>query len=138
LKFTVDTPGQVTGVRFYKASANTGSHVGALWSASGVLLAQATFSGESGSGWQQVSFSSPVAVSPGVTYVVSYLAPVGHYSAAGGAFTSAGVSSPPVYALGSPTSANGVYAYGSSLTFPTSSYNSTNYYVDVLYSGTGS
>ena len=28
----------------------------------------------------------------------------------------------------------GVYAYGSASTFPTSSYNASNYWVDVIYS----
>ena len=47
MKFTSDTTGLVTGVRFYKASANTGTHTGSLWSATGTLLATATFSSES-------------------------------------------------------------------------------------------
>ena len=72
--FTTDTSGYVTGMRFYKASTNTGTHVGSLWSASGTLLAQATFTGETASGWEQVTFSTPVAVTAGTTYVVSYLA----------------------------------------------------------------
>ena len=45
VKFTPEENGFVTGVRFYKAPANTGTHVGSLWSASGTLLASATFAG---------------------------------------------------------------------------------------------
>ena len=30
---------------------------------------------------------------------------------------------------------NGLYAYGSASAFPTSSYNATNYYVDVIFNG---
>src|SRR5215468_6385935 len=56
VKFRTDAYGYVTGIRFYKASGNTGTHVGNLWTSSGQLLATATFSGESGSGWQQVTF----------------------------------------------------------------------------------
>src|SRR5260370_19461784 len=78
--FTADTNGSGSGVRFYKAAANTGTHVGALWSAGGQLLGSATFTGESASGWQQVSFSSPIAVTAGTRYVASYLAPAGSYS----------------------------------------------------------
>ncbi len=40
----------MTGVRFYKSAANTGTHIGSLWSASGQLLAQATFTNETASG----------------------------------------------------------------------------------------
>ncbi len=32
VKFRSDTAGYITGIRFYKASANTGTHVGNLWS----------------------------------------------------------------------------------------------------------
>ena len=83
MKFTASLSGQVTGVRFYKASTNTGTHVGDLWSASGQLLASATFSNESASGWQSVQFSQPVSITAGTTYVASYFAPSGHYSFTG-------------------------------------------------------
>ena len=44
-------------------------------------------------GWQQADFAAPVGVQPGVTYVVSYHAPVGRYSVNGGDFSAAGVDS---------------------------------------------
>ncbi|MBO0729340.1 MAG: DUF4082 domain-containing protein, partial [Acidimicrobiaceae bacterium] len=134
LKFTTDTNGFITGVRFYKAAANTGTHVGSLWTASGSLLASVTFTGETASGWQQASFSTPVAVTAGTTYVVSYFAPAGHYSATSGAFTTSGLAAPPLYALANTTSANGVFAYGSTSVFPTSSFNASNYWVDPVFS----
>ena len=133
VKFTASENGSVTGVRFYKAAANTGTHIGSLWSASGTLLASATFTGEAASGWTQVNFASPVTVKAGTTYVAAYLAPNGHYSATSAAFETAGVSNPPLQALANATSADGVYAYSSSSTFPTNSFNATNYYVDVLF-----
>ena len=52
------------GIRFYKAAANTGTHIGNLWTASGQLLASATFTNETASGWQQVNFASPVPIMP--------------------------------------------------------------------------
>ncbi len=63
LKFTSEVFGTVTGVRFYKAAANTGTHIGSLWSSTGTLLATATFTNETASGWQQVNFSTPVQIS---------------------------------------------------------------------------
>ena len=80
VKFTADTSGQILGIRFYKASTNTGTHTGSLWSAGGQLLASANFSDESPSGWQTVPFSSPVSITAGNTYVASYFDPNGHYS----------------------------------------------------------
>ncbi len=132
MKFSSEVAGHVTGVRFYKASTNTGTHVGSLWSSTGTLLASATFSGETSSGWQQVTFSKAVAISANTTYVAAYLAPNGHYSDTASGFTSA-VTNPPLIGLSNTTSANGVYSYTSSSVFPTSSYKATNYFVDVVF-----
>jgi hypothetical protein len=136
VKFTAEVSGSVTGIRFYKATTNTGTHIGSLWSATGTLLASATFTNESVSGWQQVTFATPVTITAGTTYVAGYLAPSGHYSATSSAFSSAEVANRPLHALANSTSANGVYAYSSSSVFPTSSFNATNYYVDVLFAPT--
>ena len=133
MAFSVDQPGYITGVRFYKAAANTGTHVGDLWSASGTELAQATFTGETASGWQLVSFSTPVAVSVGTTYVVSYTDPNGHYSATSGTFSSANVNTPPLYGLATTTTPDGLYSIGSSAAFPTLTYQGDNYWVDPVF-----
>ncbi len=132
VKFSSESDGKIGGIRFYKSAANTGTHIVSLWNSAGTLLAQATASGESASGWQEVAFASPVNITANTTYVAGYLAPKGHYSATGQAFASA-TSSPPLQALANGTSENGLYAYGSSPTFPTNSYNATNYWVDVLF-----
>ncbi|MEU5878044.1 DUF4082 domain-containing protein [Spirillospora sp. NPDC047279] len=135
MKFRTDAAGWVTGVRYYKGPNNTGSHTGSLWDTAGNRLATATFGGESASGWQQVTFSTPVQVAADTTYVVSYHAPNGHYSANVGGFASAGVDAPPLHALRNGTDgANGVYAYGSG-SFPGSP-SSSNYWVDVVFTTT--
>ena len=81
MKFRSDVAGTITGIRFYKASGNTGTHTGNLWTANGTRLATATFTGETASGWQQVNFTTPVAITPNTVYVASYHAGNGHYSA---------------------------------------------------------
>jgi hypothetical protein len=134
VKFRVDTDGFITGVRFYKGAANTGTHIGNLWSSSGTLLASATFTGETASGWQQVTFTTPVAVTANTVYVASYFAPNGRYASDNNFFTSTGVDNGPVHLLRSGVSgSNGVYRYGSSSGFPTQSFLDTNYWVDVVY-----
>jgi hypothetical protein len=135
MAFTTDTNGFITGARFYKASTNTGTHVGSVWSSTGTLLAQATFSGETASGWQSVSFSSPVAVTAGTTYMVSYYAPKGHYSVGANGFANQ-VNAPPLYGLASSATpnGNGVYLYGSAAAFPNGTYKASNYYVDPVFS----
>ncbi|HEY0277463.1 MAG TPA: DUF4082 domain-containing protein [Solirubrobacterales bacterium] len=130
VKFQSDVAGQITGIRFYKSTANTGTHVGELWTAGGELLAQATFTNETASGWQAVSFSSPVTIQPNTTYVASYFAPNGNYSVNGPNLSSP-VDNAPLHALGGET--NGVYAYAATAKFPTESYESSNYWVDVLF-----
>jgi hypothetical protein len=50
VRFTSDVAGYVTGIRFYKGTGNTGTHLGHLLSESGTLLAAATFTGESATG----------------------------------------------------------------------------------------
>ena len=65
--------------------------------------------------------------------MASYLAPNGHYSVTPAAFASNGVENPPLRALAQATSPNGVYAYGATPVFPSGSFNSTNYWVDVLF-----
>jgi hypothetical protein len=132
VKFTAATSGSVTGIRFYKSAANSGTHIGALWSAGGTQLATATFVNETASGWQYATLSSPVAVTAGTTYVASYFDPNGHYSATASGLSSA-ISNPPLQAVSNATSSNGVYTYAASSAFPTSSYNATNYGVDVLF-----
>ena len=108
----------MTGIRFYKAAANTGTHVGSLWSAGGTLLGQGDVQRRVGSGWQTLTFPSPVAVTAGTTYVASYLAPNGHYSVTSAAFASSPVDNPPLHALANGTSPNGVYAYSSTAGVP--------------------
>ena len=133
VKFNADVSGVVTGVRFYKSSANAGAHVGSLWTLGGTRLAQVTFTQETPSGWQEARFAAPVAVTAGTTYVVSYHTTVGHYSYSSNFFTSqhnAGV-------LHAPTS-NGIFKYGPSGSFPTSTFGATNYWVDVTFVPDGS
>ena len=38
MKFRATQAGYITGIRFYKGSGNTGTHVGSLWSKTGTLL----------------------------------------------------------------------------------------------------
>jgi hypothetical protein len=134
VKFRSDVAGSITGIRFYKASANTGTHVGNLWTSAGTLLATATFTGETASGWQQVNFATPVSIAANTVYVASYHANGGHYSADGNYFLTKGVDTPPLHALTNGVSGgNGVYAYGSSSAFPSQTWIACNYWVDVVW-----
>jgi len=137
VKFRASSNGFIDGIRFYKGSANTGTHYGSLWTTTGTLLGRAVFTGESGSGWQQTLFDNPVAVTAGTTYVASYYAPRGGYSTTLGYFTSAGFTNPPLTALKDGDSGpNAVFMYSGSPTFPSNSSSGRNYWVDVLFDTT--
>ncbi|MBS0394369.1 MAG: DUF4082 domain-containing protein, partial [Proteobacteria bacterium] len=134
VKFTSDVPGAISGIRFYKSVNNTGPHVANLWSASGTLLASASFTAESASGWQQVNFATPVTIAANTTYVASYHSTIGHYSADSNYFVGNGADNPPLHALSNAAgNGDGVYVYGSTSAFPSASNNSTNFWVDVAF-----
>jgi uncharacterized protein YjdB len=132
VKFKSDVAGKITGIRFYKASSNTGTHVANLWSSTGTKLATATFNAETASGWQQVNFTTPVTITANTTYVASYHCNTGHYSEDDGYFATARDNAP-LHALANGTSVNGVYRYGTSSAFPNSTWQMANYWVDVIF-----
>ncbi|WP_275196093.1 DUF4082 domain-containing protein [Bradyrhizobium sp. CSA207] len=133
VKFTASVNGTITGLRFYKGSLNTGPHIADLWSSTGALLATATFTNETASGWQQVNFSNPVAITADTTYIASYHTN-GNYSGTQNYFATSLINGQ----LTAPAGANGVYSYGSGSAFPTSTFKSSNYWVDVVFNGSSS
>jgi hypothetical protein len=134
MKFHSDIRGDITSVRFYKAAANTGAHIGDLWTTNGILLATALFTGETDSGWQQVDFASPVPINSNAVYVAAYHCNNGHYSEDDNYFSTTGVDHPPLHILANGMAGgNGVYAYGATNTFPNQTYNAANYWVDVVF-----
>ncbi|HUS26315.1 MAG TPA: DUF4082 domain-containing protein [Nevskiaceae bacterium] len=137
VKFRANSAGSVAGVRFYKGTGNTGTHTGSLWNMAGSRLATATFSGETATGWQQVTFTTPVSISANTTYVASYYAPKGHYAGDSNYFASASVTNGPLTALQDGTDGgNGVYKYAAGGGFPNSTHQSSNYWVDVVFQAT--
>ncbi len=133
MKFRASSSGNVSGVRFYKQSGNTGTHIGQLYSAAGALLAEATFVNETASGWQQVAFSSPVAISANTTYIISYHSSSGYYSADEPFFTTSVVNGPLTALQNGADGGNGLYRYSGAPAFPDQSYQSSNYWVDVVF-----
>jgi probable HAF family extracellular repeat protein len=136
VKFRSSADGTITAIRFYKGPQNTGTHMGNLWSASGTLLATAAFTDESASGWQQVNLSSPISIRANTIYVVSYHTNQGFYSVNDDYFVSPHASGLLTAPATDGTGGNGVYAYGSTSAFPTETYLSSNYWVDVVFNPT--
>ncbi|MBP2447963.1 VCBS repeat-containing protein [Rhizobium leguminosarum] len=131
VKFTSNVAGDITGIRFYRNANDNGQNVVDLWSSTGTKLATATFTNTTASGWQTMNFATPFTIAANTTYVASYHT-TGAYVATDSFYTTAVTSGP----LTAPASGNGLYSYGGSATtglFPTSTFNSANYYADVVF-----
>lgn len=132
MRFTPASSGHVSGLRFYKGTGNEGPHIGHVWQTDGTLLASVTFGTETASGWQQAMLSTPVPVTAGTTYVVSYFAPAGRYSATPAGFSTPTTRRPLTAPASSSSNPNGQFSYGAG-SFPSNTYNATNYWVDVIF-----
>ncbi len=133
VRFKSDLNGWITGLRFYKSVANTGVHIGNLWTSSGNRLATVTFTNETTSGWQEAQLATPVPITAGTRYVASYHMDSGHYSGDLYYFQGAGVDRGPLHAPANTVAEpNGAYIYGPSA-FPANTVGSENYWVDVVF-----
>ena len=115
----------ITRIRFYKLAESNGTHTAHVWAASGSLVASQAFTGETASGWQEVTLSSPVAIASGAEFTVGYFTSAGHYPR--GSFN---------VPTGSPFSGvNGAYEYSAvDGAYPPNN-QGTNYGIDFDYTG---
>jgi hypothetical protein len=125
VRITAQAATDLVAVRFYKSPGETGTHVGRVWDADGQLLGQATFTGETASGWQRQALATPVSLVAGQVYTVSVNSNA-KYAKTGWSMRDP-ISSGPIASVAD--GVNGVYndAPGQ---FPTSVWYWTNYFVD--------
>lgn len=124
LRFSSNVAGSVTGGRVYCATNSSGTHTVHLWNSKGTSLATATL--PTCSGWTAINFSSPIAVTAGATYTISYHTT--QYPWNTEFFKAAVISGN----LTAPANAD-VYVYGKSPAYPSSTWEASNYWVDVLF-----
>ena len=127
LAFYSVAAGQITAVRFWKSSNESGTHVGRIWSSGGTLLASVTFANETASGWQQQSLASPLSISANTTYIVSVNTGNTYYVDWDGGLQTQVVNGN----LRSVVGNNG--RYGSSGQFPSNGTDGTNFFRDVVF-----
>lgn len=127
MKFTATSNGQIKAIRFYKDNKETGTHIGKIYSASGQQLASVTFAGETASGWQQQTLSSPLSISANTEYTVTVNTGGTYYVATVNGFASQIASGNLKSVVGN----NGVFGPVGSR--PTQSWNWSNYFRDVIF-----
>jgi hypothetical protein len=123
-QFSSSVNGRVTAIRFYRAEGESGTHVGRIWTDTGILLAQVTFLETFCAGWQEQVLPNPVQITAGVRYRVSY----NINSNLGKTF--AGLNTP--ITNGPLTAHTGFYSTPAG-TFPNTN-SGSNFFADVLFS----
>ena len=130
-KFAVSTNGVITALKvYYWAGTTLPSQTLRLWDASGILIGSADLDAASyaESGWKTATLASPVAVTTGVDYTVSYTTPT-KYSKRMQVFN--GVWNRADNVIGK----MGVYNV-TTATMPASTFGNANYFVDVTLATT--
>ncbi|RLK60772.1 DUF4082 domain-containing protein [Actinokineospora cianjurensis] len=127
-RFQVDRPGVITGIRadnrHYPAE---GTRAVRLWTADGQLLGEVQSTQTS---LWEFTFTTPIPVQPGITYVATHYTPWGRYPVIENYFTAAVVQAPFVTAPNA-----GVYRYADdgSKEVPTESFASSSYLVTPVF-----
>jgi hypothetical protein len=132
LKFYSTQAGTVSAIRFYRGHANSNGYIARLYTAAGQQLGQVNVPSDArnfSGGWKTATFTSPISISANTTYIAAYYTSNGYYGATNYGLMNGATSGP----LIAPSSANGVYNYGSGFHFPTLTYEASNYFVDVLF-----
>lgn len=134
VKIIPSVNGSIKGVRFYKGpTASMGTdHNATLWTSGGVSLATGSITGNAATGWTDITFSSPVSVTAGTTYVASVTMLNNRYVASANYFTSNVVNGPLTAPSSASSGGNGVF-HTTGGSFPQTSFNSTNYWIDVSF-----
>jgi hypothetical protein len=140
VQFSVSVSGgTLNGIWFYSAAGLTSTpDTIALYTTSGTLVSSqaSTFGGAAaGSGWMHGTFTSPPALTSGATYVAAVHGSGGFYSSTANYWSSGagsgGISNPPLSAPNNAGAVNGQGVFNTGpLSFPATSFNATNYWVD--------
>ncbi len=133
-RFVATVPGDVVGLRYYRGPAvGSVTRILRLWEAAGTFLGSVTVTSTSGPGWIVGALATPITLTVGAEYVASYnKATEMDYASDSGFFATAHTG--PGGILTAPSGGNGIFNSGTGPgNFPTETFNSTNYYADVIF-----
>jgi hypothetical protein len=133
VKFWSAQPGAVSGIRFYRGHTNQSGYTVRLYTGAGSLLAQATTAHDTCTVpcWEQVNFTAPISISAKTTYVAAYYTSNGYYADGYYGLTKGTTNGPLVVPASGVSGGNGIYVYAKG--FPNSTWEDSNYYVDVAF-----
>lgn len=152
VRFTVSGALDIAAVSFYAPTTNTGTYTAGLWSTStdddpnGSGTGSLLQSGSLGSGsitpgaWNDIPLAAPVTCSPGTVYTAGVHTSSGQFVLTSNFYFSSGLTGNGVTLLQAGTDpnppglgsmVNGVFTEGGSLAYPNSSFNFTDYFIDV-------
>ena len=133
VKFWSSQSGTISAIRFYRGATSPQGYVARLYATDGTILGSVNLSTESGPvpGWQEAYFAAPIPISANQTYAAAYFAPSGQYTDVYYGLTNGATQGPLTAPASAAVGGNGVYVYANA--FPTSTWEDSNYFVDVAF-----
>jgi hypothetical protein len=145
VEFTVSTACTLTQILWWQPSTNNSTDqsrtvrcFSTTNGTAGTALGSAQTQAPSGTGWQTITLATPVALAVGTRYVAVVYHPQNRYASTSGYFISggAGVDGVTNGPLVIPNAANaspgnGRFFSGTGITYPNSTFNGSNYWIDV-------
>lgn len=134
-KFRASSNGYIVGIRWQNISGWAQVGDVALFSGTTNISGTRTVTGQTASGWQRMDFASPVAITASTIYMAAarYTNANFSYRATDSYFASAGVTNGPLEAVANSVSTNGMYIYNGTMVAPNSTWQSSCYFIDVVY-----
>ena len=130
----------ITRFRYYRGSQfSVGPHRGLIYAQGGSILAQKVYASEAtGTGWRLQALDTALKINANTPFLVAIFSGAGDYVGTSGVFASQ-LNAAPLHGYASsasPGGGNGVFATGGSPTYPTSTFNNTAYFADIVYQTT--
>ena len=132
VKFRADVRGFVTGVRFYKSAANSGVHIGSLWTSSGHAAGERDVHQRIRIRLADGDFDVPVAIDGRIPPTSPRITRRRDTTRSPRTYFAPPASTAALHALANGVSPNGVFRYGAAAV-PEPDLQRRNYWVDVVF-----
>lgn len=121
--------------RMYKSTAaDTSTYVFGIWLANGTQIYSQSVKMSGAAGWKRIPFTFPFPLQAAQNFVVGVFLPKGDYGSRLNVFTADRVRGFLTAPASSKAGGNGRYVYGNALAYPSATYQSGSYYLDIVFS----